>query len=402
MRSEGPSPAILALGTAVPRYRVPQAALCEWLVEALADQPALARWLRSLYRLSGIETRYSCLPDASRPPSESRFVPTRPVAEAPTTAERMAIYEREAVEIGAAAARRALAEYAGCSEEDVAGPAAEITHLIAVSCTGFFAPGLDIAIAGQIGLRPGVERSIVGFMGCSAAFNAMRLAAEIVRSRPGARVLVVCAELCSIHAQPRLDRVNLTVTSLFADGAAACVIGADESGGRERFVLNRFSTTYAENTADAMSWRIGDHGFHMTLSPQVPRMVGQIAAPAVDQLLAGRPRPPRWAIHPGGPSIVDQVAEALGLTPEQVAPSREVLRNYGNMSSPTILFVLDELRRRMREEQPPAAEDAVAMAFGPGLVAEMAHLTYLPAGIVLEPTDGAAQRRGERVAAPVA
>ncbi|MEN9936884.1 MAG: hypothetical protein RLZZ387_3463 [Chloroflexota bacterium] len=381
MRTEGARPAILALGTAVPPYLVPQAQLCDWLVEALAEQPALARWLRSLYRFSGIETRYSCLPDASRPVSESRFVPTRPLDEAPTTAERMAIYEREAMAIGVAAGARALAEYAGDSPDALAQAAASITHLVTVSCTGFFAPGLDLAIAGALGLRPDLKRTLVGFQGCSAAFNGTRLAADIVRGQPDAQVLVVCAELCSIHAQPRLDRVNLTVTSLFADGAAACVIGADPHGERERFELDVFHTAYAPDASEAMSWRIGDHGFHMTLSPQVPRMVGALAPGAVDTLLAGRPRPRRWAIHPGGPSIVDQVVESLGLSAEQAAPSREVLRTHGNMSSPTVLFVLHELRRRMREERLSAPEAAVAMAFGPGLVAEMAHLTYMPASL---------------------
>lgn len=373
----GPLPAILALGTAVPRHRVEQAHLCEWLAEALRDQPALARWLRGLYRYSGIESRYSVLPDAEMSPAESRFVPTRPPHEAPTTAERMAVYEREAPPLAAEAARRALAEPG-------AGAASDITHLIVVSCTGFFAPGLDLRLVELLGLRPEVKRTLVGFQGCSAAFNGLRLAADIVRAEPDARALVVCAELCSLHAQPSLDRVNLTVTSLFADGAAACVVGADPAGLAERFELGGFLTALAPEAADAMSWRIGDHGFHMTLSPQVPRLVGQLAPGAVDDLLGGRGRPRRWAIHPGGPSIVDQAAAALGLSDEQAEPSRSVLRRHGNMSSPTVLFVLDEQRRRMRAEGLAAREDVVAMAFGPGLVAELARLTYVPAALSLE------------------
>jgi predicted naringenin-chalcone synthase len=389
MTSQRAAPAILALGTAVPPHKVNQAHLCEWLAEALREQPALARWLRSLYRFSGIETRYSVLPDASLPVDASRFVPTRPPAEAPTTAERMAIYEREAPPIAIAAAREALAEL---------GPdaAASITHLVAVSCTGFFAPGLDLVVGGALGLRPDVKRTLVGFQGCSAAFNGMRLAADIVRGQPDARVLVVCVELCSIHAQPALDRVNLTVTSLFADGGAACVVGADHEGHRERFELDAFNTSFAPDTGEAMSWRIGDHGFRMTLSPQVPRMVGSLAPLAVDALLDGRPRPRRWAVHPGGPSIVDQVVQALELTDEQAEPSRAVLRQHGNMSSPTILFVLHELRRGMREERLPAPEATVAMAFGPGLVAELAHLTYVPEGIAFHYED-TKTRRQERL-----
>ncbi|HWQ11889.1 MAG TPA: type III polyketide synthase [Roseiflexaceae bacterium] len=393
MRHTQVTPAILGLGTAVPPHCVAQSYLSEWLAEALAGQPALARWVRSLYRLSGIETRHSCLPDASLPPGGSRFAPTRSLQEAPTTAERMAIYAREAPAIGVAAARGALADLVGDAPEEVAAAAASVTHLIAVSCTGFFAPGLDLAIADRLGLRHSVERTLVGFMGCSAAFNGMRLAAAIVRARPEARVLVVCAELCSIHAQPELDRVNLTVTSLFADGAAACLVGDDPHGGRERIELDRFATAYAPDTADAMSWRIGDHGFRMTLSPQVPRIIGQIAPAAVEALLDGRPRPRHWAIHPGGPSIVDQVAEALGLSEEQAAPSRAVLRGYGNMSSPTILFVLRELRERLRAGRPADPQAAVAMAFGPGLVAELAHMTYVPAGITIQHDDPQTRRR---------
>lgn len=386
------TPAILALGTAVPPHKVNQAHLCEWLAEALREQPALARWLRSLYRFSGIETRFSVLPDASLPVDASRFVPTRPPAEAPTTAERMAIYEREAPLIGTAAARCALAELG-----DPAAVAATITHLVTVSCTGFFAPGLDLVIAGALGLRPDVKRTLVGFQGCSAAFNGMRLAADIVRGQPEARVLVVCAELCSIHAQPALDRVNLTVTSLFADGAAACVIGADAEGHHERFELDSFSTTFAPDTTDAMSWRIGDHGFRMTLSPQVPRMIGQVAPAALDTLLDGRSRPRSWAIHPGGPSIVDQVVTSLELSEQQAAPSREVLRRHGNMSSPTILFVLHELRRRLREARLPSPEAVVAMAFGPGLVAELAHMSFVPERIALYHEDTKTRRHEELV-----
>jgi predicted naringenin-chalcone synthase len=378
MMITGASPAILALGTAVPRHRVDQAALCEWLAVALGNQPAMSRWLRALYRASGIQTRYSCLEDAERAPSESRFAPSRPPEQAPSTAERMALYEREAPLIAEQAARSALAEYAAACGETVEAAAQGITHLIVVSCTGFFAPGLDLAVAQRLGLRANVERTIIGFMGCAAAFNALRLADRAARSQPDARVLVVCAELCSIHAQPTLDRVNLTVSSLFADGAAVCVVGQPDDPAQERFELDGFLTHFVPDTTGDMAWRIGNHGFRMNLSPAIPRMLGEVAPQALEELLAGRPRPNRFAIHPGGRSIVDQVELALGLTPAQVAPSREVLRQYGNMSSPTILFVLRELREALRAEATGASEPAIAMAFGPGLVAELAHLTYVP------------------------
>lgn len=372
-------PAIMGMGSAVPPYQIDQAHLCNELVAALHDQPALGRWLRALYRLSGIETRYSCLLDAARAPGASRFAPTRRCDEAPTTAERMAIYEREVVEIGVQAATRALTDYAAGAGLSLATATAQITHLITVSCTGFFAPGLDVAITKRLGLRVDLQRTHIGFMGCSAAFNATRAAADIVGAHPDAKVLVVCAELCTIHAQPALDRVNLTVMSLFADGAAACVVANGSAGTGECMLLDTYHTCVVAGTDDAMRWRIGDHGFQMHLSPQIPRLLGQIVPDAVADLLAGRPRPDHWAIHPGGPGIVDQVGAALDLSRAQTEPSWQTLRTYGNMSSATILFVLQELRDRLRARRSDVPAPLVAMAFGPGLVAELAYLCYVPA-----------------------
>lgn len=200
--------AILSLGTAVPEHFVEQESLSDWMIEAVGATPALARWMKRLYAGSGIETRYSCLPDASYPPTQSRFAPDRPLAEVPTTIERMEIYEQVSVAIGSAAARRALQDFAETHTQDVRAATESVTHLIVVSCTGFFAPGLDLMIARQLGLRPTVERTLVGFMGCAAAFNALRLANHIVQGQTDARVLVVCVELCSLHIQPGQKREN--------------------------------------------------------------------------------------------------------------------------------------------------------------------------------------------------
>jgi predicted naringenin-chalcone synthase len=346
------------------------------MADALHAQPPLRRWMRRLYELSGIETRYSCLPDPLLPPDQSRFAPGRALADMPTTTERMAIYQHEAIELGTAAAYRALADY------DPTVPAAEvassITHLIVVSCTGFFAPGLDLAIARRIGLQPTVGRTLVGFMGCAAAFNGLRLAQQIVAGEPEARVLLVCVELCSLHIQPGDDRINLVVGSLFADGAAACLVGTAPAGRRDLFVLDRMYSEVAPDSEQEMVWQIGDHGFTLHLSPDIPRRLGEVAPRALGALLAGWPAPYFWAIHPGGRAIVDRLAELFELAPQQVAASFEVLRRYGNMSSPTILFVLGELRARLRHDPRSDAIAGVAMAFGPGLVIEMAHLTYLP------------------------
>lgn len=377
-------PAILALGTAVPPHRVEQAFLCSWLTESLDATPALTRWLRHLYKASGIETRYSCLSDAERPPAESRFAPGNAPAETPTTSERMAIYERAAPPLGAEAAQQALAQYAATTGQLLPDVAASVTHLIAVSCTGFFAPGLDLAIVQRLGLRPTVQRTLVGFMGCAAAFNALRLAQQIVQTQPDARVLIVCVELCSIHTQAGQNRVDLTVTSLFADGAAACLVGAIGPDDHDVFVLDALYTHLTPDTEEEMAWRIGDHGFVMQLSSQIPRMLGQVAPQALEALFENATDPRFWAIHPGGRSIVDQIEQVFNLTPEQVAPSRAVLRRYGNMSSPTILFVLKNLQERLREQQLLEGQEGVAMAFGPGLVTEMARLTYYPTRVTVE------------------
>jgi len=376
MIQDRPQVALLAIGTAVPSHKFQQAALGRWMAESLVMQPALSRWIRRLYELSGIETRYSCLPDPAAPPNMSRFAPGHPLADVPTTSERMAIYQREATAMGTAAAYQALAEYGEGTR--VAEVADTVTHLIVVSCTGFFAPGLDQAIACQLNLRPTVERTLIGFMGCAAAFNALRLASQIVSSRSSARVLIVCVETCSLHIQPGHDRINLVVASLFADGAAACLVGAPPSTRRDLFTLDSFYSEVAPDTEQEMVWQIGDYGFTLHLSPDIPRRLGAIAPRALAALLADRPAPRFWAIHPGGRAIVDRLTELFDLAPEQAEPSLAVLRHYGNMSSPTILFVLHELRERLRCDQTGDTVAGVAMAFGPGLVVEMAHLTYVP------------------------
>lgn len=369
MRMRTARPGLLSIGTAVPPYQVDQTAVGAFVADSLNASPSLRRWIKRLYELSGIETRYSCLPEATNLNLDSPFAPGLALADSPTTAERMAIYQREAVDLGVAAAEQALAAPA------VAGSTAAITHLIVVSCTGFFAPGLDLAIAERLGLSPTLQRTLVGFMGCAAAFNGLRLASQIVAGQPEARVLVVCVELCTLHLQPGADRPTLTAASLFADGAAACLVGTPDIHG-DVLLIDRFHSQVQPDSQDAMSWQIGDHGFVMNLSSDVPRHIDSLAPSALANLLDGLPSPEFWAIHPGGRAIVDRLAELLALSPAQTAASYTVLRRYGNMSSATILFVLRELWASLRAVAQPVS--GVAVAFGPGLVTELAALSYLP------------------------
>ena len=374
-----PAVAILAFGTALPPYGVAQAEISEWMAQSLGKKSATSRLLHSLHTNSGIDWRHSCCPDYLLPPTESRFAPGQPLTNSPTTAERMAIYTKEAPPLGTTAAQQALTTYAEKHGVPVATVRDSITHLVLVSCTGFFAPGLDFVIARDLELTPTVQRTLIGFMGCSAAFNGLRAAQQIVRSEPTARVLVVSVELCSLHTQPNPGREQLAAYALFADGAAACLVGQPAADETDFFQLNAFHTSTKPDTQTAMVWAIGDHGFTLRLSPQIPQHLAELAPSALQTLFRDE-RPAFWAIHPGGRAIVDRLAQIFALADADVAASREILRRYGNLSSATILFVLEELGRTLQQQNATTDQPAagVAMAFGPGLVIEMARLTYQP------------------------
>ncbi len=391
---------LLSFGTALPPHSASQDQISEWMSSAFVDQPAVRRAVRSLHTHSGIERRHSCCPEYLKPVEHSRFTPGD-ACHSPSTAERMRIYASEAPRLGTQAARKALERYAAGSNTPIQTVTESISHLIVVSCTGFFAPGLDFVIARELGLSPTVGRLVIGFMGCSAAFNGMRTAHEIVRGQPDARVLVVCVELCSLHIQQSTLPAHLIAMSLFADGAAACLVGEATAGDAGVFRLDAFRTETHPDTEAEMVWEIGDHGFVLHLSPQIPEHVAA-AAPTALHHLFGDQSPAFWAIHPGGRAIVDRLQNVFDLTPEQVTASRTILRRVGNLSSATILFVLEELRQSLTQEfvgrthvpslnggvtpngsTPQSVpgdlfSSGVAMAFGPGLVIEMARLTFLP------------------------
>lgn len=377
--SQQPTVAILAFGTALPPYGVAQSDIGEWMAQSLGKKSATSRLLHSLHANSGIDRRHSCCPDYLLPPAESRFAPGQPLTNAPTTGERMAIYTKEAPPLGATAAQRALTTYAEKRNAPMANVLASITHLVVVSCTGFFAPGLDFVIARDLGLASTVQRTLIGFMGCSAAFNGLRVAQQIVRSESTARVLVVSVELCSLHTQPNPGREQLAAYALFADGAAACLVGQPAADETDFFQLDAFHTSTKPDTQTEMVWAIGDHGFTLRLSPQIPQHLAELAPTALATLFRDE-RPAFWAIHPGGRAIVDRLGQIFALTAADVAASRAILQRYGNLSSATILFVLDELGQTLQQQTHATDQPAagVAMAFGPGLVIEMARLTYMP------------------------
>ncbi len=370
------APAILSIGTALPQYQFSQEQAADWLAHSLRSSPAKARWIRAICKGSGIDTRSFCIPDGLISPDESRFAPHRSRSESPTTSERMDMFRRMAPPLAVEAGRAALAQLSARSNRSMARETESITHLILVTCTGFFAPGLDIAISDELNLSPEVERIQIGFMGCSALFNAWRTAAAIVAGAAEARVLIVCVEVCSIHLQPSMERPHLISAALFSDGAGSCIVGTPTMDAPGRVRLMSFYSRVKPNTENDMTWKIGDHGFALYLSPQIPDHLAQAAPSGLRHLFPDGERPELWAIHPGGKAIVDQLAETLNLAPEDTAASTRTLRRVGNLSSATMVFVLRELLEELEES--PRETHGVAMGFGPGLVLEMARLWFEP------------------------
>lgn len=282
-----------------------------------------------------------------------------PVLVRASTEDRMNAYRELAAPLAVRAGRAAL---------DAAGTeAGAITHLVSASCTGFDAPGFDQAMIRELGLSPRVRRTHIGFMGCHAAVNALAVASAFAEQDPSARVLVACVELSSLHFHfdARVDR--LVANTLFADGAAAAVVSVN--AGSHAPALARFAGSIIPGSEDAMAWSIADHGFQMTLGADVPALIASDLAAWVDGELAslsmGRAQVGGWAIHPGGPRVIDAVVQALALPAGADAASRQVLREHGNMSSATLLFILDRLGRS------GVPRPWVGLAFGPGLAGEM-------------------------------
>lgn len=335
---------IHAIGTAIPDQDIHQAFI-GWARTQLADAREANLFDRMAQR-SGIAHRWSVLPDVTGSPIDAGGFYA---ASWPTTAQRMAIYG----EAAPALAQRAVEALA--AQVPIDG----ITHLVLASCTGFTAPGVEQLLAQRLGLSPSVERLLVGYMGCYAAVAALRSARHIVRSEPEARVLVVCVELSTLHLQAETAIEPLLAMLQFGDGAAAALVTADRAG---LAIGQPFSATLPAS-GDLIRWDLGDHGFAMHLSGEVP---GAIAAALSDPAML--PVDPAtvdaWAVHAGGRSILDAVSHALVLPDAALDHSRAVLDAYGNMSSATLMFVLARILAGPRPEQ------GLALAFGPGLAAE--------------------------------
>lgn len=333
------------IATAVPDFDVHQK-FVDYCPRLLSNKKLPAIFSR-LAKRTQIEHRYSFLKpheDPEKLDAENFYN----LKKFPDTGQRMALYENYAFTL----AKRAL------DQLDVGG----VTHLIITSCTGFYAPGLDHQIIQHYGLSTAIERTMVGFMGCYAAINALKLARHIIRSETNAKVLLVNLELCTLHLKPAETLEDLLPFLLFSDGCAASILSAQPQG----MELVNFKCRLLPDTEELITWRIGNSGFDMNLSGEVPAVITSQLPLCIDEILDGCTRRDisHWAIHPGGRSILDAVRDGLNLNEEFMTPAREVLRKFGNMSSATVMFVLKEM---MSSGKPG---EGCAIAFGPGINVE--------------------------------
>jgi predicted naringenin-chalcone synthase len=354
---------IHSIGTAVPEHSLLQTEMCDLVLSATPNDESIRRLISAVYKNSGIEKRYAAVADFKNVPGSPPFIPHEARAEeGPATSFRNRMYEEESVKVSMRAVEKMLSKipsFDRCS----------ITHIVIASCTGFVAPGLDLYLQRSLSLSPNVERYMIGFMGCFAAFPALRVAHALAQSDRDAKILVVCVELCSLHYRHVFDSETIVANSLFADGAAAVLVSSEpDDGNGSGYLMRSFVSRLIEDSVNDMSWRIGDHGFEMTLSASVPSAIEKNISALVDD--ASRKAGillkdvAHWAVHPGGRAIIDKARQALGKDHDAFASSYRILNQYGNMSSATVLFVLEDLLASS------IRGNVFTAAFGPGLSAE--------------------------------
>jgi predicted naringenin-chalcone synthase len=357
--------------TLQPPVSYPQEQIAAVLKKTVAaGDRRMEKIIHHLYAQSGIEKRHSVVADLLLGAPQGIFYDReKEVFLCPSTNARNELYTTAAREMFAKIAIEAFAATPQFAPSD-------LTHLITVSCTGFFQPGPDFAILKALGLHAGVERYHLGFMGCYAAFPALRMAKAFCEANPDAVVLVVCLELCSLHVQWTSGMDDILAGTVFADGASAAIVSSKKPSG-SALKLDAFASAIAPAEDTDMAWTIGDEGFRMRLSSYVPQIIESKVEEAIVPVLTKVGKVARdvdhWAVHPGGRAILDKVEKGLNLPPEALNASREVLRTCGNMSSATILFVLKELMARGVAPE----ESLLAMSFGPGLTIETAMLSGL-------------------------
>ncbi|MCA0447216.1 MAG: type III polyketide synthase [Bacteroidetes bacterium] len=367
---------LISIATAVPEFKMHQSDVAEFMVNILNLSGRDADRIRALYHRSAIDTRYSVLPDYGSPIDERTFYPkSRDLEPFPDVADRMKTFHPNAAKLAIRSAKKAIEHLPD---------GLQITHVLSVTCTGLAAPGLDIELVEALNLPTSTFRSSVNFMGCYAAFHALKLADALCKADPTAVVLVDAVELCTLHFQKLNEPDHLLANSLFADGSASAIVVSDSIARDHRLKglkIKNFHSELAFSGRKDMAWSVSPTGFLMTLSSYIPELVKSGIKPLADTALASSglsvSEVDHWAIHPGGRKILESTASALDLPLDKLHNSFDILRKYGNMSSPTVLFVLERLWRKQLDFS--RKETVFSAGFGPGLTLE---------SMVFESTDG--------------
>ena len=362
---------IVSIATGVPPYKHAQNEICSFADIIYCDNEVDSRKMKFLYRHSGIDARYSVIPDYSAKASDRQFYEkTIDLEPFPNLEKRMQCYADNAAMLSVSTINNCIS---GKIES------IDITHLITVSCTGMSAPGLDLEIMEAMNLHPSIFRTSVNFMGCYAAIHALKIADEICKNNQQANVVIVCTELCTLHFQKESSIDNITSTLLFADGCAAVLVQHNEAINRG-ITLKKFYSEVEFKGKKDMSWKLSSMGFLMTLSGYVPDLVKEDFNTLVENALknAGIEKEAitNWCIHPGGKKILEAIQNSTGLNETHLQHSYDILREYGNMSSPTVLFVLQRIMQALQNKQPEKEAVIFGAAFGPGLTMETFIATY--------------------------
>lgn len=362
---------IISIATGTPTFKHRQEDLFRFADMVYSKDDVESRKLKFLYAHSGIGTRYSVIPDYSLPPEDRTFFPvTADLEPFPSIEQRMKVFNEYAAPLSAKVIEDCIKGKIGKHE---------ITHLITVSCTGMSAPGLDLQLMELLELPQNIIRTSVNFMGCYAAVHALKIADAFCNSSKNANVVVVCTELCTLHFQKCASVDNMTSSLLFADGCAAILVQGNNSTQKGIRVDHFYADVSFKGKKD-MAWELSSKGFLMTLTGYVPDLIREDFKGLVDKALDSASLVPaditHWCIHPGGKKILESIAASLAIKDDALHYSYEVLHEYGNMSSPTILFVLKKIMDEF-EKQPPQTKAVIfSAAFGPGLTMETFTATY--------------------------
>jgi predicted naringenin-chalcone synthase len=353
---------IISIGTSVPAFKHEQEDILRFMNQVFALNETEKRKLKFQYHQSGIKTRYSVISDYSKNISEWKFYPhSENLEPSPSLEQRMFWYNKFAAPLSVDAIRACIGNKIHPEE---------ITHLITVSCTGMSAPGLDLQIMELMDLPKNIFRTSINFMGCYAAIHALKLADAICKIDLKSKVLIVCTELCTLHFQRETTRDNIASSLLFSDGSAAALISSDSHSAKGIRLRSFYSEVLPKGKKD-MAWELSSTGFLMTLSSYIPDLIEEdfekLVQLTLEKSSLKQNDVTHWCIHPGGKKILDAIYKSLHLTNGHLETGYEVLKEFGNMSSPTILFVLKKIMAGLNYDRP---NHIFGAAFGPGLTME--------------------------------